>query len=109
MYAGEAATGYHISIWLALAALSLALLSCDRKTAGRTHPYPRIPQGMVPRDTNDTLSHYSEKLLDTYTAMFANATFITYAFYTFLKNRSRKDFFFKNYTEFTPNFPTGNG
>ena len=104
VYAGEAATGYHISIWLALAALSLALfLAIGKRRAELT--LIQGYQGMVPRDTRDTLSHYSEKLLDTYTAMFANATFITYAFYTFFEKPIAKGFFFKNYTEFTPEFP----
>ena len=104
VYAGEAATGYHISIWLSLAALSLALfLAIGKRRAELT--LIQGYQGMVPRDTRDTLSHYSEKLLDTYTAMFANATFITYAFYTFFEKPIAKGFFFKNYAEFTPEFP----
>ncbi|MBI5449318.1 decaprenyl-phosphate phosphoribosyltransferase [Candidatus Gottesmanbacteria bacterium] len=104
VYAGEAATGYHISIWLALAALSLALfLAIGKRRAELT--LIQGYQGMVPRDTRDALSHYSEKLLDTYTAMFANATFITYAFYTFFERPISKGFFFKNYAEFTPEFP----
>lgn len=104
VYAGEAATGYHISIWLALAALSLALfLAIGKRRAELT--LIQGYQGMVPRDTRETLSHYSEKLLDTYTAMFANATFITYAFYTFFEKPIAKGFFFKNYTEFTSEFP----
>ena len=86
VYAGEAATGYHISIWLALAALSLALfLAIGKRRAELT-----LIQGYkgVPQDTRISLSHYSEKLLDTYTAMFANSTFISYAFYTFLEKPS---------------------
>ena len=101
VYAGEAATGYHISIWLALAALSLALfLAIGKRRAELT--LIQGYQGMVPRDTRDTLSHYSEKLLDTYTAMFANATFITYAFYTFFEKPIAKGFSktIRNYPEF---------
>jgi len=33
--------------------------------------------------TRETLKHYTEKLLDIYTAMFATATWITYSLYTF--------------------------
>ena len=87
VYAGEAATGYHISIWLALAALSLALfLAIGKRRAELT--LLQGYGGVVPRDTRASLSHYSEKLLDTYTAMFANSTFITYAFFTFLAQPS---------------------
>lgn len=83
VYAGEAATGYHISIWLALAALSLALfLAVGKRRAELT--LIQSFEGVVPKDTRASLSKYSEKLLDTYTAMFANSTFITYAYFTFL-------------------------
>jgi 4-hydroxybenzoate polyprenyltransferase len=99
VYAGEAATGYHISIWLALAALSLALfLAIGKRRAELT--LVQTYEGVVPRDTRESLSHYSEKLLDTYTAMFANSTFITYAFYTFLERPVTVGFFFKNYYDF---------
>ncbi|MBI5619571.1 decaprenyl-phosphate phosphoribosyltransferase [Candidatus Gottesmanbacteria bacterium] len=104
VYAGEAATGYHISVWLALAALSLALfLAIGKRRAELT--LIQGYQGMVPRDTRATLTHYSEKLLDTYTAMFANSTFITYAFYTFLERPITKGIFFRNYADFVGEFP----
>jgi len=100
VYAGEAATGYHISIWLALAVLSLALfLAIGKRRAELT--LIQGYAGVVPKDTRETLSHYSEKLLDTYTAMFANSTFITYAFYTFLEKPIIKGFFFRGYGEFS--------
>ncbi|OGG27505.1 hypothetical protein A3A64_03725 [Candidatus Gottesmanbacteria bacterium RIFCSPLOWO2_01_FULL_48_11] len=104
VYAGEAATGYHISVWLALAALSLALfLAIGKRRSELT--LIQSYQGVVPRDTRATLLHYSEKLLDTYTAMFANSTFITYAFYTFLERPITRGFFFRNYNEFVAEFP----
>jgi hypothetical protein len=37
-------------------------------------------------DVRKSLSHYSEALLDTYTAMFAISTFVFYAMFTFLEN-----------------------
>lgn len=84
VYAGEAATGYHISIWLSLAALSLALfLAVGKRRAELT--LLQGYQGVLPKDTRVSLSHYSERLLDTYTAMFATSTFITYVYYTFLE------------------------
>jgi decaprenyl-phosphate phosphoribosyltransferase len=104
VYAGEAATGYHISVWLALAALSLALfLATGKRRAELT--LLQGYEGIVPKDTRESLSHYSEKLLDTYTAMFANSTFITYAYYTFLERPSNLGFFFKNYGDFTIGIP----
>ena len=92
VYAGEAATGYHISIWLALTGLSLALfLAIGKRRAELT--LIQGYSGMVPRDTRETLSNYSERLLDTYTAMFANSTFISYAMYTFLVQPVKPGFF----------------
>ncbi len=104
VYAGEAATGFHISVWLALAALSLALfLAVGKRRAELT--LLQGYKGIVPQDTRTSLSHYSEKLLDTYTAMFANSTFITYAFYTFLERPDNQGFFFRNYYDFAPELP----
>lgn len=99
VYAGEAATGFHISVWLALAALSLALFLAIGKRRAELTLLQKY-EGVVPRDTRASLSHYSEKLLDTYTAMFANSTFITYAFYTFLERPVNQGLFFKNYYDF---------
>jgi hypothetical protein len=103
VYAGEAATGYHISIWLALAALSLALfLAVGKRRAELT--LIQGYKGVVPKDTREALSRYSERLLDTYTAMFANSTFITYSFYTFLERPVHEGFFFRGYTNFAFDF-----
>jgi decaprenyl-phosphate phosphoribosyltransferase len=100
VYAGEAATGYHISVWLALAALSLALfLAIGKRRAELT--LIQDYKGSA-SETRASLSHYSERLLDTYTAMFANSTFITYAFYTFLERPIHEGFFFRGYSDFAP-------
>ena len=104
VYAGEAATGYHISIWLALAALSLALfLATGKRRAELT--LIQSYEGVLPKDTRASLSHYSEKLLDTYTAMFANSTFLTYSFFTFLARPYNEGVFLRNYTEFFSDLP----
>jgi 4-hydroxybenzoate polyprenyltransferase len=104
VYAGEAATGYHLSIWLALAALSLALfLAIGKRRAELT--LIQGYKGVVPQDTRTSLSHYSERLLDTYTAMFANSTFISYAFYTFFERPTNRGFFFQTYNEFLIELP----
>jgi 4-hydroxybenzoate polyprenyltransferase len=98
VYAGEAAIGYHISIWLSLAAVSLALfLAIGKRRAELTLLGPT--KKASPANTRDSLSHYSEKLLDTYTAMFANSTFLTYAFYTFLEKPINRGFLFTGYGE----------
>jgi hypothetical protein len=53
-------------------------------------------EGVVPRDTRISLSHYSERLLDTYIAMTAASTWITYAFYTFLERPVVPGFFWQS-------------
>jgi 4-hydroxybenzoate polyprenyltransferase len=102
VYAGEAATGYHISVWLAVAALSLALfLAIGKRRAELT-----LLQGVKGAgETRASLSHYSERLLDTYTAMFANSTFITYAFYTFLERPTTEGFLWRGYADYSPELP----
>jgi len=62
VYAGEAATGFHISVWLALAALSLALFLAIGKRRAELTLLQKY-EGVVPRDTRETLSHYSEKII----------------------------------------------
>jgi decaprenyl-phosphate phosphoribosyltransferase len=100
VYAGEAATGFHISVWLALAALSLALFLAIGKRRAELTLIQKY-KGVLPQQTRESLSHYSEKLLDTYTAMFANSTFITYSFYTFLERPVYQGFLLKGYSDFT--------
>lgn len=104
VYAGEAASGYHISIWLALAALSLALfLAIGKRRAELT-----LIQGsgeVTPKETRAALSHYSEKLLDAYTSMFATSTFISYTYFTFLERPIAQGLFFRNYYDFVVGIP----
>ncbi len=104
VYAGEAATGYHISIWLSLTALSLALFLATGKRRSEITLLSHY-RGVVPSDTRNSLTHYSEKLLDAYSAMFANSTFISYAFYTFLEKPKSTGFFFIGYDQFVSEFP----
>ena len=104
VYAGEMATGFHISIWLSLAALSLALFLAIGKRRGELTLINSYG-GVVPKDTRIALSHYSEKLLDTYTAMFATSTFITYSYYTFLERPLFRGFFFSGYNDFASELP----
>jgi decaprenyl-phosphate phosphoribosyltransferase len=104
VYAGETLTGFHISIWLALAALSLALfLAIGKRRAELT--LIQSYSGVLPKDTRSSLSHYSEKLLDAYTSMFATSTFLSYTYFTFLARPINEGLFFKNYGDFLTDFP----
>jgi len=74
LYAGEVASDMHISIWLALSAFSLALLFAVGK---RRHEW-NMKYASVIRQ------RYSERLLDSYIAVFATASFLSYTYFTFL-------------------------
>lgn len=104
VYAGEAATGYHISIWLGLTVLCLALFLAIGKRRAEITLIEGF-KGIIPRDTRETLSNYSEKLLDTYTAMFACSTFLSYAMFTFVTQTPNRGFLLSNASEFTIDVP----
>lgn len=104
VYAGEAASGYHISIWLALTALALSLfLAIGKRRAELT--LIQSSGEAAPKDTRATLSHYSEKLLDAYTSMFATYTFISYTYFTFLERPINEGLIFRNYSDFIIGIP----
>lgn len=80
--AGEAATGFFITIWLRLTVFSLSLfLAIGKRRCELT--LMSSQKAEVISKARPTLGHYTEKLLDIYTAMFANSTWLAYSFYTF--------------------------
>ena len=99
VYAGIAASGYYISIWLLLAILSLSLLISIGKRRAELN---LLEKGYKDQKGNEMGSifhgRYSERMVNTYTAMFATATFITYTYYTFLVNFELQGFFFPSVT-----------
>lgn len=82
--AGEFATGWHISVWLLLCVISLSLFLAVGKRRSELSLLQSLGRE-VSTTTRTTLFRYPEKLLDIYTSMVANSTWITYAFYTFLE------------------------
>ena len=85
VYAGEFASGYHISVWLLLTVISLSLfLAVGKRRSELTliSGYTTSKISLIRK----SLSHYSEKLLDIYASIFATSTFISYALFTFLEN-----------------------
>ncbi len=84
VFAGEVATGFHIDIWLLLTIISASLFLAVGKRRSELTLLSGW-SGSVPAKTRATLMHYSERMLDVYLSMFANSTWITYAFYTFLQ------------------------
>jgi len=80
VYGGEFATGWHISVWLLLTIISASLfLAVGKRRAELTLLQAESGTGRA------TLKNYPEKLLDVYVSMFANATWLTYAIFTFFE------------------------
>ncbi len=85
VYAGEFASGYHISVWMLLTTVSFSLFLAVGK---RRSELTLLSNSKISNITTvrQSLSRYSEKLLDIYASMFATSTFITYSLFTFLEN-----------------------
>jgi len=85
VYAGEIAGGFHISVWLVLTTVALSLFLA----VGKRRTELTLISGFSDKQiaaTRQTLSHYSERLLDVYTSMFVTSTLIFYSFFTFLED-----------------------
>lgn len=81
IYAGAVVINLHMSVWFLLTVVSLSLfLAVGKRQSERTLMEGK--EGLV-GDTRQTLKRYSQRLLDQYTGMFANATWLTYALFTF--------------------------
>jgi 4-hydroxybenzoate polyprenyltransferase len=85
VYAGEVATGYHISVWLILTTVALSLFLAVGKRKSELTLISQMPTHQI-ATIRKTLSHYSESLLNVYASIFATSTFIFYSFFTFLEN-----------------------
>lgn len=85
VYAGEFASGFHISVWLLLTTISISLFLAIGKRRSELTLVSNI-QGTNIAATRKSLSHYSERLLDVYLAVFATSTFISYSLFTFLED-----------------------
>lgn len=84
VYAGEFASGFHISVWLLLATISISLFLAIGKRRSELTLISQYPASQIV-SIRKSLSHYSERLLDVYTSVFATSTFISYALFTFLE------------------------
>ncbi|MDO8639290.1 MAG: decaprenyl-phosphate phosphoribosyltransferase, partial [bacterium] len=85
VYAGEFASGFHISVWLLLTVISLSLFLAVGKRRCELTLLSGSTSSAI-KATRKSLSHYSERLLDVYASMFATSTFISYSLFTFLEN-----------------------
>src|SRR3989344_2469256 len=87
VYAGEFASGLHISVWLLLTTISISLLLAAGKRRSELTLLLGNPNTKI-EITRKSLSRYSERLLDVYASIFATSTFISYSLFTFLENES---------------------
>jgi 4-hydroxybenzoate polyprenyltransferase len=78
VYGGAFIIGAHINVWLLLCIISFSLFLA----VGKRRSELTLLQGKL--GTRKVLGRYPEKLLDLYTVMFANTTWLTYALFTFM-------------------------
>lgn len=83
--AGEVITGYHISVWLLLTTVALSLFLAVGKRRSELTLLQSV-KGTDIAEVRKSLSHYSENLLEVFSAIFATSTFIFYTMFTFLEN-----------------------
>lgn len=80
VYAGVWTIDAHLNVWFLLSVTSFALfLAIGKRRSERT-----LMESQAFRH-RETLLHYPENLLDILTSMFANSTWLTYAFFAFLQ------------------------
>lgn len=84
VYAGEVASGFHISVWLLLTTISISLFLAIGK---RRSELTLLSSAKIDNlaATRKALTHYSDGLLNVYASIFATSTFIAYALFTFLE------------------------
>jgi 4-hydroxybenzoate polyprenyltransferase len=81
VYAGALVVNLHMNVWFLLTVVSLSLfLAVGKRQSERT-----LLTGLSGNLAGHriTLSRYTERLLDIYTGMFANATWLSYAIFSF--------------------------
>lgn len=80
VYAGAVVVNLHMSVWFLLTVISVSLfLAVGKRQSERTLLASRENKGL----TRKSLDKYSTRLLDIYTGMFANATWLAYALFAF--------------------------
>ena len=85
MYAGEFASGFHISVWMLLTIISWSLFVAVGKRRSELTLVSKLKDAHI-ASIRESLSRYSERLLDVYAIMFATSTFVFYSLFTFLEN-----------------------
>lgn len=84
VYAGAFVIGVHMDVWFLLTVVSAALFLAIGK---RRSEMTLLKATGANSQVRVTLKRYTEQLLDVYTSMFANATWLSYALFTFNQPR----------------------
>lgn len=82
VYAGAVVVNLHMSVWFLLTVVSASLFLAVGKRQSERTLLGEVNIG----STRKTLKTYSQRLLDQYTGMFANATWLSYAIFAFQNN-----------------------
>jgi len=82
VYAGSFVINVHMDVWFLLTVISASLFLA----VGKRRSEMTLLSGakIEAKGTRSTLIHYTPGLLDAYTSMFANTTWLTYALFSFL-------------------------
>ncbi len=90
IYAGAVVANLHMSVWFLLTVVSASLfLAVGKRQSEKTLLEGK--EGVDVGETRKALRRYSQRLLDQYTGMFATATWLTYALFTFQNEVVRPD------------------
>jgi decaprenyl-phosphate phosphoribosyltransferase len=81
VYAGAAVVNLHMNVWFLLTVISLALFLAVGKRQSERTLLTGLKVGLEGQRV--TLSHYTQRLLDIYTGMFATATWFAYALFSY--------------------------
>lgn len=80
VYGGAIVIDAHMNVWFLLTVISLSLfLAVGKRKSEQT----LLKETGLAKDIRGTLKIYTEDLLNVYTSMFATATWLTYALFTF--------------------------
>lgn len=82
VYGGAFAIDVHMDVWFLLTVISASLFLAVGKR--RSEMTLLAGAGLDAKKHRATLLHYTPPLLDAYTSMFANTTWLTYALFSFL-------------------------
>lgn len=82
VYAGAVVVNLHMNVWFLLTVISLSMFLAVGKRQSERTLLSSIAQDSL-GSTRKILKRYSQRLLDQFTAMFATATWLTYALFTF--------------------------